>query len=58
MVAFLPGAGEEIKFAFTAGGSAYIEGIEFNVSAVPEPTSFLMFGMVIAGGLGFRRRKA
>ena len=39
------------------GGAWRLDALEFNVlTAVPEPTSFLMFGLV-AGGLGFRRRK-
>ena len=45
-----------IQFAKDEDGTAGTTSIDnFRLSAIPEPTSFVMFGLAIAG-LGFRRR--
>ena len=51
----IPGNGELDGLDAAATSAAVPFG---SFSAVPEPTSFLMFGTLVMGGLGFRRRKS
>jgi hypothetical protein len=41
--------------ATAAGGNNRIDNIQFNATAVPEPTSLLLLGSVALGGLAYRR---
>jgi hypothetical protein len=41
--------------ATTAAGNNRLDNIQFNATAVPEPTSMMMLGCVAVGGWGFRR---